>query len=255
MARGRIIRRQEDCQTCGAAFIRTGTRDFWCSGCSRQRRLARKRTRNAAARRLAGALAVGALCKCESCGAAFKKDSPHHMYCAPCGSHRQRKLRAKARTGNWGEPQERMRERVRNYRLKYPDKVSDSKRQWSLSENGKRAARAKMARRRLDPAYRLHYRMSAQIRRALKSKNAVSWVNFVEFSVPELVAHIERQFLPGMSWDNMRMWDIDHIVPRAAFNLSGEKDGEFLACWALTNLRPLWKKDNQKKSDNRIFLV
>ncbi len=74
------------------------------------------------------------------------------------------------------------------------------------------------------------------------------------FSVAELQSHLERQFTQGMSWDNMGDWHIDHILPKASFNILEEGDEEFRRCWALANLRPLWAGENAMKKDKVLFL-
>jgi hypothetical protein len=58
-----------------------------------------------------------------------------------------------------------------------------------------------------------------------------------------------------MTWDNMKEWHLDHIVPKSAFTYASPDDPEFRACWALANLRPLWKKANLKKSAERTHLL
>lgn len=63
--------------------------------------------------------------------------------------------------------------------------------------------------------------------------------------------HIERQFLPGMSWENMGEWHLDHIVP-----ISSAKTEEGI--YALnhhTNLRPLWASENLRKSNKVEHLI
>jgi hypothetical protein len=75
------------------------------------------------------------------------------------------------------------------------------------------------------------------------------------YTMDDLRRHIERQFRPGMSWENARKWHIDHIVPVVSFNFSSRTDPEFKACWALSNLRPVWAKTNQRKNAKRIFLI
>ena len=67
-------------------------------------------------------------------------------------------------------------------------------------------------------------------------------------SKPELIAHIEAQFLPGMSWSNYGRngWWIDHIRPFASFDMTDHK--QVLECNNYLNLRPLWRSDNQRKS-------
>lgn len=69
-------------------------------------------------------------------------------------------------------------------------------------------------------------------------------------SIPELRAHLERQFKPGMSWENYGYngWHIDHIIPLASFDLTSAEARKKAAHF--TNLQPLWREENQKKSDS-----
>lgn len=77
------------------------------------------------------------------------------------------------------------------------------------------------------------------------------------YSFEELKAHLERQFVGRMSWANYGRdgWHIDHIVPVASFNLETPDDPAFKACWALSNLRPLWGKENHEKHAKRLHLL
>lgn len=98
--------------------------------------------------------------------------------------------------------------------------------------------------------------MSAGIKNSLRDgKNGRSWERLVGYTVTDLMRHLERQFLSGMSWDNRGEWHIDHILPLASFKFTSPDDPEFRAAWALTNLRPLWAKDNMRKSDKRTHLI
>lgn len=67
----------------------------------------------------------------------------------------------------------------------------------------------------------------------------------------EFRVHIERQFLPGMTWDSRDAWHVDHIVPIS----SATNEAEVIALNHFTNLRPLWAVDNLKKSDKRTHLL
>ena len=57
--------------------------------------------------------------------------------------------------------------------------------------------------------------------------------------------YFESLFQPGMSWDNYGQWEIDHIKP---LSLATTEDDVIRLCY-YKNLQPLWKKDNNKKSD------
>jgi len=58
-----------------------------------------------------------------------------------------------------------------------------------------------------------------------------------------------------MSWEKFMQGEIhiDHIIPKAKFDLSD--NDQWCACWDLPNLRPMWAKDNLKKSDKVLNLL
>lgn len=98
--------------------------------------------------------------------------------------------------------------------------------------------------------------MRWMVRNGLKGgKAGRSWKALVGYTLDDLAAHLERQFLPKMTWANMGRWHIDHILPRSMFTYETAEDEGFKACWALSNLRPLWGRDNLKKSDTRTHLL
>lgn len=110
-------------------------------------------------------------------------------------------------------------------------------------------------RTRATPEGKLHNRISVAVRSMLTMKRpGESWQKILGFTPKELKVHIERQFLKGMTWDNMDEWHIDHIVPRASFK-GASQEHIVKHCWSLTNLRPLWAKDNMRKSDARTHLL
>jgi hypothetical protein len=70
----------------------------------------------------------------------------------------------------------------------------------------------------------------------------------------EFRAHIEAQWLDGMSWENygpggLGRWHIDHVRPRWSFDL-GDRE-QWLACCHFTNLRPRWGRENSADHWNR----
>lgn len=63
----------------------------------------------------------------------------------------------------------------------------------------------------------------------------------------ELRSHLQKQFAPGMTFDNYGDWEIDHIIPISNFML--EDPLEQIMCFGYWNLQPLWKDENRDKSD------
>ena len=57
-----------------------------------------------------------------------------------------------------------------------------------------------------------------------------------------IIGEMEKKFKPGMSWANWGEWQIDHIRPRSSFKMSEIKE-----CFSLSNLQPLWKRENARK--------
>jgi hypothetical protein len=57
--------------------------------------------------------------------------------------------------------------------------------------------------------------------------------------------YFESKFKPGMTWENMGLWHIDHILPISMATC----EEDVIRLNHYTNLQPLWADDNIKKSD------
>lgn len=147
---------------------------------------------------------------------------------------------------------------ARKWHKANPERHRQRNQQW-IEENRGRAREIwrEMRRRKFsNPAKRLHSRITSQIYHVLrKGKGRKSAFDLVGYSHDELKAHLERQFVKGMGWHNMSEWHIDHIVPLSSFHISGPDDPNLRRAWALTNLRPIWARDNIKKGASREYLV
>lgn len=101
-----------------------------------------------------------------------------------------------------------------------------------------------------DIGFRLAARLRSRLGSAIRNKEKVgSFVRDLGCSIDELKKHLESKFQPGMTWETWGRgrgkWNIDHIVPLAAFDLTNRQHF-VLACYYL-NLQPLWFIDNQIK--------
>lgn len=102
------------------------------------------------------------------------------------------------------------------------------------------------------PLAKLERSVRARLRKRMKSKDTKFTKKFDELigCTPQFLQdHIESQFSKKMTWDNWGpYWELDHIRPIASFDLTIEK--EYLAANHYTNLQPLEKTKNAKKSDD-----
>lgn len=132
-------------------------------------------------------------------------------------------------------------QRVADYRKANPEKVNRAKGNWA-----KRKYKA-------NPMFKFKRRFSDLVRHSLRGgKSGESWRKLVGYSFDDLRQHMERQFSAGMSWENYGKWHIDHIIPISVFNYKRQTDTDFLRCWSLKNLQPLWASDNCRKSNKLL---
>lgn len=118
-------------------------------------------------------------------------------------------------------------------------------------QKGREKTLARLKQRRLmDPKWRLDRNMQAGVWRLLvpgtKRRRTYAVLGYTS---EQLQAHLERKFLPGMTWANYGEWHVDHKIPLSAFNYQTPDDIDFKRAWALTNLQPLWATDNRKKNN------
>jgi hypothetical protein len=107
-------------------------------------------------------------------------------------------------------------------------------------------------RRKTDPQFRLAHNLRSRLRKALKGKNkSASTMTLLGCSIPHLKDHLEKQFIPGMTWANQGKWHIDHMMPCASFELSDPEQQR--QCFHYTNLQPMWSKENISKGDTILY--
>lgn len=151
------------------------------------------------------------------------------------------------------------RESSRDLYRKNRQKYIDSAKAYTEENKDKILAcrRVSEAKKRKDKGYRLRLAMYSGIRRALLGEGSkTKMMKKMQWSVDELIIHLESQFSNKMSWDNYgSYWQVDHIIPVSKFKYETHKDDDFKACWALSNLRPLCKIENIKKSNKLLFLT
>jgi hypothetical protein len=104
--------------------------------------------------------------------------------------------------------------------------------------------------RRKDPKKRAIQNMSNRHRKICKDNNLrknETTIQSLGCSGKFFANYIEKQFKPGMTWENYGEWHIDHIRPWASINMNNPE--EVKQCRHYTNLQPLWAEDNLSKGD------
>jgi hypothetical protein len=101
----------------------------------------------------------------------------------------------------------------------------------------------------LHPGYRVLYAMRGRLSGLIRARGEKRFSitgDVLLYSADELRAHLERQFEPGMSWENYGTdWEVDHIRPCAEFDLTDINQCK--ECYALENLRPLDRFENRSR--------
>lgn len=157
---------------------------------------------------------------------------------------------AKAKRAAWrAKNRDKLAAKWREYAAANREKVHASTKQWK-DKNRPAMARYAIKRYITNLPTKLSCVLRSRLCNAIKNdQKAGSAVRDLGCTIDELKAHIEAQFIDGMTWDNWGhtgdVWHLDHIIPLSSFNLT-DRD-QFLAACHYTNLQPLWAKENLQK--------
>jgi len=203
-----------------------------CAICERQRAPARRAYHSSEARRAACLAAANGRttktcykCNCEKLFEQFPKNPS-----GPCGR------------GTW------CKDCAKGYRQ--TNMSAHLARQRSEPYKEKRRQNSK--RRRLaDIQFKLGDNLRRRLNKMLQGKTKVSsMLVLLGCSLPELQAHLETQFQPGMTRNNHGKgpgkWNVDHIRPCASFPDLTDPTQQ-AQCFHYTNLQPMWEPDNLRK--------
>lgn len=118
------------------------------------------------------------------------------------------------------------------------------------SPRGKEYYRKYQSERRKKPHWHLRNWLYGDINRTLKRQKATRSGRteaLIGCTIQELMNHLESQFTNGFSWSNRSTWQVDHIVPVSAFDLTNPEEQK----WAFNyrNMRPMESRLNQSKSN------
>jgi len=139
------------------------------------------------------------------------------------------------------------RDRLNDYHQKWREKNIDKHREYKR--------KYEKHRKDTDPLYKLISNFRTAIYTVLKESNVDKYghyFNVLQYTPEELINHLEKQFKDDMTWDNYGIWHVDHKFPITSFDIQEMGDEEFMKCWCLDNLQPMWGEENIRKS-NKIL--
>lgn len=128
------------------------------------------------------------------------------------------------------------------YRKKHKSRIAAYMAEW------RRRMNYSTVRRRGDMEFRLLGNCRHRVWLFLKGKGKSGTTReLLGCTLPELVAHLESTFQPGMNWDNYGEWHVDHRIPCDSFRPLTEDS--LRRCFHFKNLQALWGIDNIVKSN------
>ena len=148
--------------------------------------------------------------------------------------------------------------------IRQTEEWKEKHRNYNHTEKGREGERLRSKRRRelgkvselhkrryqTDLNYKTTFLLRGRFHKILKGKiKSDHTLDLLGCSIDELKAHLEMQFEPGMTWDNLGKgegkWQIDHIIPCSYFDLTKEENQRI--CFNYRNLQPLWASENNTK--------
>ena len=123
-----------------------------------------------------------------------------------------------------------------------------------MSLNPGYATRRQAERVATEPAYHVRKNLRNRLRKFVLGQKKGSISKLIGCEWESLIAHLESQFKPGMTWENYGTifehgdgWHIDHIRPCNSWpdltDIEQQKE-----CFHWSNLQPLWAKENLQKN-------
>jgi len=154
------------------------------------------------------------------------------------------KVSVKEYVKSWYEQnKEHRKEYLKEYRENNVDKIRQIKRDYERNRKAR------------DPLYKLISNFRTAIYQVLKESNVEKnkhYFDILQYTPEQLITHLELKFKDTMTWDNYGEWHVDHKLPITHFNIQEMGDSEFMKCWSLDNLQPMWGDENIKKSNKLL---
>ena len=159
----------------------------------------------------------------------------------------------KAMSRDWkARNKERANALSRDWKLGNKERVSEYNKAYDAEhrdEIQKRSSAYHLTRAKTDPNFKLAKMLRSRYRSVMKDGRLDdSSLEIIGCSVENFKRWLEFRFQDDMTFANHgKMWDLDHVVPIAKFELYGNED-EIRKCFHWTNFQPLYGSKNKSKN-------
>lgn len=138
---------------------------------------------------------------------------------------------------------EKIVKKSKKYYIKNKDKIRQKHLEWC-----RKNPEYTKNRRNTNIQFRIKENLRSRLHMAIKNnQKSGSAIRDLGCSIDELKIHLEKLFLPSMTWTNWSRdgWHIDHILPLSYFDLTDR--AQFVRACHYTNLQPMWATENLQK--------
>jgi len=170
------------------------------------------------------------------------------------GGHKVARQKYESKT----ETKERKRKNHKKWSENKRDHLNDYHQKWrekNIDKHREYKRNYQQHLRDTNPTYKLISYFRTAIYQVLKESNVEKnkhYFDVLQYTPKQLIDHLELQFTDGMTWENYGVWHVDHIKPISSFSIVEMGDNEFMKCWCLNNLQPMWGEENIRKSNKVV---
>lgn len=140
-----------------------------------------------------------------------------------------------------------------NYERRKTPKAKAVSDNWRKANKDKLNALRRVRRKNMTPKQKaekiVRDRFYKVIVRMRQGKKFISSLLLLGCSMDQFKEHVEKQFMPGMDWDNHGngegKWNIDHITPLVKYDLTLLDEQK--KAFHYSNMRPLWFNENMRR--------
>ena len=194
--------------------------------------------------------------KCSKCGIISLKSNFHKNNTRNDGLCNQCKV---CRKDYYNENRDEIKEYQKKYYLDNRDQIIENHKNYIKQNREKKDCMERIG-KKTDLNFKIACNLRSRTSSAFKSQNVKKTKKTFDLlgcSHSFFKNWIDYQLFGNMTLENYgSIWQIDHCIPIASFNLSDESDMK--KCFNWINLRPMYSNENNSKNnkiDNRLYLL